>query len=371
MSFENIQTKNIDLQTFNKHCNPDIFNYPITKEDTDTNILSTDITPSRKNQYIKNHHKTLAHFIPTYAYTSNKDIEYRDTCTLPDHMLNLYQNMTGQTCSTGTGAILSNGYSNNEIQKGCVLPLNYSTEDMRTIINKLQQSLDNANILKLQALNVEIENYKNKIPLEKKAADAQEVLRNEAIKKYNIRSNTCSNVKYSIPLSNQVVIDMDIFYNNNYYIIETENTRRRYELMNMYYESNLDLLVRNRNALSFIKVFEHIGYQGMSAKIPLNTYFDRNNVFYNNNYASHISWIENYFTNDRISSIRIPRGISTVCFQHINFNGWNVTFNDSVENLFWHAMNDNISSLIIRGGFKSSVDIDTPNNMYAKINTYY
>ena len=371
LSFDNVQTKNIDLQTINIQCNPNIFNYIITKQDTDSNILPSDVTPSRKTQYIKNHYKTLAHFIPTYAYTSNKDIESRNTCTLPDHMLNVYQNMTGQSCRTLTGAQLLNGYSNNEIQKGCVLSLDKTTDDMRGIINQLQQSIDNANIVKLSVLNADINEYRNnKIPYEKGAANAQEVLRDGAINTYNMSNNACSNIKYSIALSNQIVKNRDAEYNRLAYEIEQDNIRRQTSLMEMYYTSNLDLLVRNRRDLSGITVYEHIWYQGISSKIPLPTNFTRCNVFDYHYYSQYVPYIWSYFPNDMISSIKIPNGVHAHCYQHVNYRGIEQTYWSSVDNLVNYGFNDTISSLTIWGVFNSTVSIDRPEEMRRKINNY-
>lgn len=324
--------------------------------------------------------KSLAHMVPTYALSDNSNIEMRKSCTLPNFLSGIYQNI-GNRCSITNNFGSTNLSTNNskDIQNGCVLAFQNTTDNVYDKVYTQQSDIQNQiynlgitqdyssyEYIRLleeenKNLRISLSNLQNiTLPQKRAAAEAAHI-------SLSVKELQCQNIEKASGLSNNKVIALEHMYNNEATQLENENNIRQISLYEKYLTSNVDYLIRNCRELSYIRVYEHVGYGGKSIMIPkanIGSQITRDNVFTPSEWSMgryDIPDIRTYYSDNTISSIRMPPGIYVTTFEHFNFAGASMSYSFNTANdLTNTGFNDIISSIYIYGGFKSGVVLDTP-----------
>lgn len=116
-------------------------------------------------------------------------------------------------------------------------------------------------------------------------------------------------------------------YNNNYNSYNNNYNNNRYD-DNRYDDNRYD-----NNRSDMVVVYRDANFRGQSSNLSMG-YHDFNDLGVGN---------------DRISSIRIPRGFSVTVYSDANYRGRSRTFTYDVDNL--QDFNDKVSSIIINKNY--------------------
>lgn len=352
-------------------------------------VIGSNVNPAYMNK--KNILKSLSHMIPTYIDDSNI-VKIASACTLPDYLQNVYNN------ASCTELGINDPINIMKNQKGCVLSFgnhNYFNTNhtldtqisstLGTMTSNLDLNLQN----QIKSLLTDIalfQSESNVLNNEYNILSQQKTVKmNDSNNKVKLYDDTYNRIQTYDATINTYITNI----NNESKPIIDDNEKRKPQIMNRYYESNVDLLIRNCRELSYITLFEHPNYQGYSTKIT-RTFMEnitRDNVFDWNKWAKneHNSRYEIArigdagFNDNNASSIKVNPGMRAILFEHYNFEGEILDTakdrnkqNDFTQN-FPHIKNksfDNVvSSIYLYGGFDSSVNIDEPSRFESKL--YY
>lgn len=311
--------------------------------------------------------KVMAQLMPTFTFDpENKKTKPESACTLPSHSSITFNNPTGSCIMQNVKNVtlyMADGKGPNNVVKGCVMktdPNDVTFKDGQAFpsANEVNSYLDNA----YEVLDADTRKY-------------IQALR-DRVQKLTIERNQLRDVDYPRAFSEhmtesqryaQLVEDCKFQKKTYESLIQSQPGYIRQRITETaWYKDNADIVKawlpgyyryivgayynRNINELSFVTLFQHVGYSG--EKYVVSTYG------LNYGTAHGMGWF-----NDKASSTYIPPGMNVALYKHTGYRGRSIRLNsdsssDSKENFRRIGFNDMASSAIVHGRFKSSVSYD-------------
>lgn len=325
----------------------------------------------------KDRMKVMAQMMPTYTFDpENKTTKPESACTLPSHSSITFNNPSGSCIMQNVKNVtlhMADGKGPNNVVKGCVMKTNPNDVTFKdgqafSSENEVNSFLDNA----YEVLDADTRQY-------------IQALR-DRVQKLTIERNQLRDVDYPRAFSEhmtesqryaQLVEDCKFQKKTYENLIQTQPAYIRQRISETaWYKDNADVVKnwlpgyykylvgsyynRNINELSFVTLFQHVGYSGSKYVVSTNGR--------NHSATRGMGWF-----NDKASSAYIPPGMNVALYKHTRYRG-SVRYLDSNsssdhrENFRYIGFNDKASSAIVHGSFRSSVGYD-PRGFEKRVNS--